>query len=103
MPAGKHSERLRLRDASFFTADKKRKRPALIQRAAEWKLWLHRRASTAMRLLLSLLGAFQEPHNEKKTTAILHSAGRASGTAAATCCSRVITLAVDEGDDPLAN
>lgn len=59
----------------------------------------------ATRLSLSLLGAFQEPHNEKKTTAILHGAGRASGTAAvaATCCSRVITLAVDEGDDPLAN
>lgn len=59
----------------------------------------------ATRLSLSLLGAFQEPHNEKKTTAILHGAGRASGAAAvaATRCSRVITLAVDEGDDPLAN
>lgn len=90
----------------FSTNDKKkgkRQGPALIQRAAEWKLWRHRRASMATRLLLSLLGAFQEPHNEKKTTAILHGAGRASGTAAATRCSRVITLAVDEGDDPLAN
>lgn len=69
-------------------------------------LWRHRRASMATRLSLSFLGAFQEPPNEKKTTAILHGAGRASGAAAAavtTRCSRVITLAVDEGDGPQAN
>lgn len=76
----------------------------MIQRAAEWKLWRHARASMVTRLSFSHLGAFQEPYNEKKTKAILHGAGRASGMAAvATRCIRVITLAVDEGDDPLAN
>lgn len=53
-------------------------------------------------LSLSLLGAFQELYNEKKTTAILQTKGRASSTAA-TRYRDVITLADHEGDDPLAN
>lgn len=88
----------------FSLLTKKREKQAPIQWAAEWKPWLHQRASMAMRLSFSLLGVFREPHNEKKTTAIFHGAGRASGRATvATRCSHVITLAIDEGDDPLVN
>lgn len=68
-----------MRHFSPLKKKEKRQGPALIQRAVEWKLWRHGKATMATRSLFSLLGAFQELHNKKKTTAILHGGSRASG------------------------